>query len=96
MKDLKNALVNKIEPFLGVYVCQPFAVLIGKMFGNLFLIDTHPVHTLVSHPKNLKTSVIVQAPTSIEGTTELCRWLWKRLYTKVSPDEKQTLSYFIR
>lgn len=72
-KNLIEVLKDQPGRFLALYVCEPYTLLIGKLNGTYFLIDTHPVHTLVNHPNKIKTSVLIEANKGEDSAKKLCK-----------------------
>ena len=95
-ENLLDALTSRRETsFAAVFVCEPISVLFVCAKDCFFLIDTHPIHKVKQRNGNeIQTSVIVQADATIEGITQICKWLWKRLYQAGVEDAKQALSLF--
>ena len=84
-----EALVAKDENFMSIYICEPYAVSIGKIGDELFLIDTHAVSSKSEGNENGQVRVYQAA----NQQSCRCRWLWSQLDgSGVKSDVTQSLS----
>lgn len=84
-QDSRQCLRNAVEKMASLehlstalFCCEPYVFLVGKMDGQLFLIDTHPVgQDLGGNGEGGLLKIFTNA--SSDACESLCSWIWKRL-----------------
>ena len=91
MEDLLSAVEKMVtQNICGLYVCEPYTVLIGCNDTTIFVIDTHPVGVEFG---GCNTGLVVCSTRDSQGAEILCKWIWKRLYESgVDESNKQSFS----
>jgi serine/threonine protein kinase len=78
---------------IGLYMCEPYTFLLGKLMDRIVILDTHPVPSACGG--NLTGFLKMFSCSDVEKCAQsACEWLWKRLVNSgMSEEHAQSLSF---
>ncbi len=70
-------LIEMQDDFIGVYTCEPFSLVVGKVKNHVFIVDTHKIPESVGGNGN--AHLRIYGAGNARTSRAICVWLWRRL-----------------